>query len=794
MTAVTKAGTNQYHGSAYWYFRDDAFDARNFFDTSEKPPLRRQQYGASVGGPIRPDKVFFFANYEGIRGNLSSTLRSTTITAEARSGILPGPNGPTEVPVAASVKPYLDLFPLPNGLDFGDGTAEFITQGRTSSREDFAAGRIDVLWTERLRSSFRYTFDDADQSFPDPFLIWDLAATSQFQLLHTDTQFVQSSNTLHNLRIGFSHVGNDEEANVRSGVPGSELAFLPGRSLGAIEVTGTSPLGIELMRTRPRVQITNDMQLNYEGSHLVGNHAIRFGGGYDRIAFDQRADISLNGRYSFTSLEAFLRGQANLADAMTLEGTTSRNWLQHRGYGFVQGEFRPASRLSLTLGVRYEGYTSPSEVNGQVATLRDPLTDSTTTVGGPYFRNPSKKNFAPRVAFAWDIFGKGSTVLRGGAGVFYDLLGIRETLIGGVRLPPFFRRAFIFRPQFPDLAAAIAATTPSASVDTFTFEPHQPYVIQVQTEIQQRLDRNTVLTVGYAGSRGIHLIGQYGDINLAVPEVLSDGTLFFPEGAPLRNPNFTRIGLRDTAFDSIYHSLVASLNRRLSHGVRFQFGYTWGKLIDNASSTIFQDFTNSGAMPNPFNLRSERGRGDFDVRHSFTGNFSWLPKSHMHGPIGHLVNDWEIHFLVRAQTGYPFSPTVGFDRARSGSNFGDLGQRPDLAAGAGDAVLGDPYQYFNPTAFNLPAAGFYGNLGRNALDGPGMFSADLALHKSIYRSEGQDIRFRLETFNLTNHTNLALPTGLELFSEGGDRVGSAGRITSTATPSRRIQLALRWTF
>ena len=796
MTAVTRNGTNDLHGSGYWLFRNERLDARNFFDAPDQPqpPLRRNQFGGSIGGPLKHDRIFFFLNYEGIRENISQTLRTTSITATAREGIVPGPDGPQTILVADSVKPYLELFPLPNGRDFGDGTGEFSATGTTDNHEDFFSGRVDLLWNDSLRTSARYTLNNADSSGPDPFLVWTLVGDSRFQFIHTDTQWTPSSNFVHNFRAGFSRVRNDQSAALQDGIPSEDLAFIGGRSLGTLQVTGLSIFGITQVRIRPRIHITNDYQFNYEAAYIQGSQTFRFGTGIDRIQFNQRADISFNGRYQFTSLENFLRGSSRLADLMAVGSDTIRGWRQTQFYAFVQDEVRLAPGLSLSLGLRYETYTSPSEVNGKVANVRDPLNDRATTVGEPFFENPSATNFAPRIALAWDVDGSGRTVLRAGTGIFYDLLGAREAVIAGTRLTPFFNRVFLFRPDFPDLGRAAADAPKSKSLDTFQFRPEQPYVLQAQLELQRQLDAKTVLSVGYRGSRGVHLVGQLGDANLGTPQVQEDGRLFFAADAPLLNPNFTRIGLRGTFFDSNYHSLQAAVRRRLSRGVRAGAAYTWGKLIDNSSSAIFTDFAQSDATPNPFQLGSQRGPGDFDIRHAFTANFSWSLPEHSAGAADWLANGWALHGLVQAQTGFAFSPFVGFDRARLQSNFGDLGQRPDLARVGGDTILGDPERYFDPMAFSLPRAGFYGNLGRNALPGPGLFNMNFAVHKRLFQNETQSLRLRVEMFNLTNHPNFSLPSALSLFNSSGSRVASAGRISNTATPAREIQMALRWAF
>ena len=792
ITAVSKSGSNQLHGSVYEYLRNDSLDARNFFDPAGQgaPPLRRNQFGGSLGGPIRENNLFYFANYEGIRSSSGKTQTSTTMNAAAREGILPT----RTVMVADSVKPYMDLYPLPNGRDFGDGTGEFHSEISTDTREDMVTGRLDYYASEKLRFFGRYTFDDAESSTNDPFLIWTFPSDSRYQFVQADAQYLQSSRTIHALRFGFSRVRNSDRSEVRSDIPPS-LSFVPGQTLGVIEITGLTPLGGLQARLRPRRFALNAYQFSYDGTYIRGSHTLRAGGSFDRIQFNQRNDNNPVGRYNFTSLPDFLEARTNYGDMMLPESDTNRGWRQSLFTGFFQDDYRIGQNISATVGVRYEGYTTPSEVNGKVATIPDPLHDTGVTVGGPLFVNPSETNFAPRAALAWDPWGEGKTVIRAGAGIFYDLLGTRELSVVGARMPPFFSRASVRQPTFPNLYEAVQNATPEYVPDTLEYRPKQPYTIQYQLSVEQRLAANIVMRSTYAGTRGVHLIGQVGNINTPVPVLMDDGRLFFPAGAPRLNPSFGRIIMRRMAFNSHFHAMHLELERRLSRRWGFQAKYSWGKSIDESSTTIFTDFLTSDQLPTMFNYKQNRGLSDFDSRHIFAANFSVQLPSLDSGAGKYILGGWQIHGLVQAQSGYAFSPFTGFDRTRINPGSEDLGQRPDLSLLPGtELILGSPDKYFNDLAFNLQEAGYYGNLGRNALTGPGRTTVDVALHKEVWRSDRQTVKLRVEAFNVANHPNFQVPSGLALFNSSLKRVGSAGRITSTSTPSRQIQLALRWTF
>jgi len=780
-TAVTRSGTNQWHGSLYEFFRNSALDTRNFFDnpTKDTPPFRRNQFGGLLAGPVLRNRLFFTTNYEALRESLVQTSRSVTLNAAAREGDLPG----RRVTVAPSVKPFLALYPLPNSRDFGDGTAEYIVPLGSHTNENYFAQKLDWYASQRLRLSGRYTWDTGRRNTPDPFQVWDLASQSQYQFLHSSAQFTASPRTIHELRMGFSRVLNYELATVTR-PEAQSVSFLPGMPLGAMEVTGLTEMGGTAQRLQPRRYVVNDYQFNYSWLHFAGGHHWTAGAGFDRVQFNQVSDNVRSGFFRFTSVANFLQGSARLFDAMAPGSDSARGWRQNLFFAFLQDEFRPLPSLSVSAGVRYETYSTPTEVNGKIATLRDPLKDSGVTLGGPLFENPSRGNFAPRISLAWDPWGGGATVIRAGAGIFFDPLTTRELIVAGTRMPPFFRRLQVKNPTFPSGFSNLAGAAVTESIDTFDFRPTQPYTAQFQLFVERQLGKGTVLRAGYAGSRGIHLPGQMSNFNIAVPQIQSDGRAYFAADAPLRNPKLGQVGIRVTNFDSVYHGLQIGLSGAWRERLRGQLKYAYSKSIDNSSRAIFNEFLTPDRMPTPLDYRQNRGVSDFDLPQVFAANGSAV-----------LPYGFELHGILQLQDGAPFYPSVGFDRARLRAGTADLGQRPDylLAPGA-NLITGDPAQWFNPLAFGLPAAGYYGNLGRNTLRGPGLAVLNVAVHKVLWRRESLQIRLRGEVFNVVNHPNFQIPADLLLFDSTGKRVGSAGRIAETATGSRQVQLALRLDF
>ena len=789
VTAVSMSGSNELHGELYEYLRNSAMDAKNFFDPAGAPipPLRRNQFGALLGGPLRRNRLFFFTNYEGLRQSSDTTVNATTLSDEGRQGHL----GTTTVTIAPAVLPYLDLYPVANGRDYGNGTAQYITDAPAGTREDYFSAKLDYEISGRLRTAIRYTFDDSDTASPDPFHIWTFLDDSRYHFIHTETHFLKSPNTVHTLHAGFSRTRGAEVNRVDDSVPASD-SFVPGQPLGSITVTGLTALGGYRARL-PRWFVDNAYQVSYDTVMIRGAHTLKLGAGFDRIQFNQLADLSAVGGYTFYSVKSFLQAQPASGDLMAPGSNTERGWRQNQSQVFAQDEWQATRRLNISLGVRYEPYSVPSEAHGMISTLPDPVHDSSPTPGGPLFNNPSWRNIAPRAALAWDPAGDGRTVVRAGAGIFYDQLGIPELVVTGNRMPPYFVRLLPPNPAFPNLLSAVTKSTAPMALDTVDFHENQPYTAQYHFAVEHVFAGSTLVRLGYAGSRGVHLAGQLGNINPTNPAIDANGVLYFPANTPRVNPAWGAIGMRRTQFYSRYNALQASLERKWRRA-RVEVHYSWSRSIDDFSNTVFDEFANGDLMPTMFDYRQNRGLSDFDSRHVFSANASYVLPSPGHGAVAQTLGGWEFYAMAQAHTGFPFNPTVGFDDARLGGGTNDLGQRPNYLGGVGSLINGNPAQYFNPLAFGLPAAGYYGNLGRNTLTGPGTVDIDAALHKILWRNERHSVRLRAEVFNIANHPNFQIPSGLALFDNTGRRVATAGQVTATSTTSRQIQLAMKWAF
>jgi hypothetical protein len=793
VAAVSKSGTNEFHGSAWEYLRNSALDAKNYFDPPGKiPELRLNQFGGILNGPLVHNRLFFLADYEGIRSDTDETQILDTPDAQARQGLLPANGVLTKVKLAPAIIPYLALYPLPNGPDLGNGVGEYITGQPTNTSENYAVGKVDYLVSDRLHFGTRYTSDISTSNTLDPFQFWTSENTSHYNLLQTTAQYVQSPTTIHDFRVAFSQIYNSGAESVPAS--SADLDFVPGAGMGTIQVVGLTNFGGTLAQTAPRHFNTVDGQTSYSGEKIIGAHSLSFGSSFDRILFGENGDLDRTGYYQFTSLQNFLAAQPNDLTVMSPGSTTLRHWRYDEFSAFVQDEWRITRRLSVGIGVRYETATTPVERNNLVATLPDPLTDSQVTVGGPIWINPSKLNFAPRASIAWDPFGDGRTVVRLGSGIFYDLLGTRELSVVGGFMPPFFERYVISKPSFPNALEAVqGAASPVPTTNSISYRPSQPYVAQYQITIQRDLGHNTVVEAGYSGSRGLHLVGDVKNIDTTVPDFLSNGQIYFAASNGPINPAFSSMTMRETDFDSHYNSLNTDMRAKLARDLHVQAKFAWSHSIDDDSVALHDDSYNNELVPNVFNLGDNTGSSDFDCRFVFAANFTWqLPGVRSRGANA-VLGGWALDGLMQAQSGNPFNPIVGFDNAHLLGGTDD-GQRPNYAPINGPIITGNINQYFNPLAFTLPPSGYLGNLGRNGFTGPDLVMVTLALERDFLKSEKRVLRIRAEGFNVANHPNFQIPSGIQLFNSSGARLGTAGQITATTTTSRQLQLSARYSF
>lgn len=822
INAISKSGSNEWHGSLYEFHRNDNFDARNFFDTERKPEFKRNQFGGSVGGPLKQDKQFFFLNVEALRENLGKTVTTIVPDLDARNGIITSlPTGCTventtnckriETPVVINpaVRPYLNEFPLPN---FGNlrpvgNLATHVFGFNQTLRETFLQGRFDQNINARNQAFARYTFDDGDQFLPTDFPQFPRSFVSRNQFFTAEDRFVQSGRTLHTFRFGFSRtrVGQDVESHTTNA---ALTPFIAGRDLiGDIDIGGIPRFGPQ---SSVNVKLTqNVFGFEYGVAHTRGRHLIKAGALAERYQDNLFNPTFGLGIWTFGNVAGFLRNQPQRFIGLTPEGALDRYWRFTLFGGYLQDDFRVSPRLTLNAGVRYETTTMPVDIYGRDSALPN-LSDRAPTVG-PLYENPTHKNISPRVGFAWDVFGDGKTSLRGGYGLYFNTNN-QQNLIVTITNPPFTPRIIIGSnptnaPLFPVAPLNLGAGN---SIRPVQFDLDNPYVNVYNLNVQRELWWDTVVTLGYAGSRGVHLL-RSNDVNTAVPTILPDGTVFFPLNAPRRNTAFSTIELKSSDGNSWYNAGILEVRKRWSRGVNFQSSYTFSRNIDTTqASTFFSDATNgtTTAFPEFPGMNYNKGLADYQAKHNWVVNFTWaLPFARgLDGWEGALLGGWELTGIGQARSGNPLTVFVARNRSRSQWS-------PSLAPGIGfdrasiapgftyeSAVLGRPDQYFDPKAFVLQPAGTLGNTGRGAFIGPNYRSFDLAaVKRTSFHSrlgEATNLQLRVEAFNLFNRANFA-PPSLIVFTGAADNeqpLSTFGRIRSTVGASRQIQLGVRLEF
>jgi len=786
VSAVTKSGTNTMHGSLFEFLRNSDLDSKNYFDsqTAPIPAFKRNQFGVEADGAVIKDKTFFLASFEDLTQRLGVTTVSVVPDANARIGVIPGK---AQFNVSPSVVPYLSLIPLPNGRDFGDGTGQFITAASQPTDEKYGVARIDHHLSDATSLFARFTYDTAINSKPDGYNLTTAGTGTLNRYLTLGATHILNDHLVDTLRISYNRSYAASTIGFLQPVSPS-LSLVPGEPLGSIGVTGSVNLGPS--RFSPSFSTLDLYQFGDDLAWTRGRQTIKIGGDFRLYHNPKLSGQSQYGYYQFTSLINFLEAKASTVN-FTLPGSElTRNWSQSMTSFYFQDDIRLTPRLTVNLGVRYERESVPTEAHGLSAVFRNPVTDATGTVGPPFI-NPTNHGFAPRTGVAWDPFGDGKTSVRGGFGLFYDPLWI-DYYGAASGTPPFYSLGSVTNPVFPNAYSLLGNQAVTlGSLSASQYQPNYPYVMQENATIQRQLGGSGVVTMSYAGSHGVH-IPRDVDFNQSPQTILPDGQIYFPVGSTVQNPNIGSLRYTKTdGFDS-YNALEISFQQHLTRGLLFRANYTWSKNIDCDSLMITPGGAND-LTQNPRSCKAERGLSNYDVRNNFVTYLVYdIPALQS---MKKLTSGWQANWITTAESGQPFSVTISYDRARANPGVQSTGvERPDLCPGASaDPVLGSPSQYFNPASFCLQAAGYYGDLGRNTIIGPGILMINPSLARQFRLTERFRLQFRSEFFNALNHPNFSIPSSRTVFSNSGP-VASAGLITTTSTTSRQIQFGLKLTF
>ena len=833
---VTQSGTNQFHGSIYEYLRNNALDAANYFDPGSAPGFQRNQFGVALGGPIQKDKTFVFGNYEGFRQHLHQTGVNLVPDNNARNGFLPCQLAST-LPCSASglafvgVSPLINAWPAPTpgAPDFG-GIAEALNSPLQTIRDDFGSMRVDHIFSPKDSLGAVYTIDDSSDFTPTTIDAYMAdTETLREQVASLEETHIFSPTLLNNVRIGFSRAGYFFTGEPTPGTPAASLpGLLAGHPLGAIVVGGsaasnpTAQVGLAGSNNGSNLDVARNL-FTYEDrvSWTKGRHQFNFGAWFQRVRSNENLALSQYGQATFTSLQTFLAG--TIGTLLYDPSPTPLGWRSWFGAWYAEDVIRLNPKLTLTLGFRDEFTNGWNEVHGRASTYTFPngVISSQPTVGdSALLVNNGKFLPQPRVGLAWSPFGTAhATVIRAGFGMYNDLqdaLGYRTDQ--NAPFNPTYSLPTVPVSQLPILPSAPVPSTAKLVPGGVQPDLETPTLISWSFRIQQEITANTALTVGYLGSHGYHeLLGI--DANEPFPVIcpaapcpaaypsnfpagiagtpVPAGTYYVPT-ATRANPTLANTWTYFSEADSSYNALQVDLNHRFSAGLSLRGVYTRSKTIDDGDSL---NATTSGGEPalasNPFDLRAEPGLANFDVRNvgviSATYVLPFGPgKRFFSGTTGAaraLASGYTVNSIVTLQGGFPFTPQLSYNPSNNGDTRNPV--RPFVnPAFTGPVILGNPNQWFNPAAFLAPPAssGFYGNLGRDTLIGPGLATWDLSFLKDTRIHERLNLQFRAELFNILNRANFNTPNAV-VFTPALSP--TAGVITSTSTTSRQIQLGMK---
>ncbi len=850
---VTKSGSNKLHGELFEYFRNNALDARNYFNNeAQRAPFHNNQFGGSLGGPIVKDKTFFYLNYEGQRETVGTVtlacVPDPNQVAADEAAIIAG--GGT---VNAVTKAMLKFWPTPNiagatssdngctGGPNGSSNASLITPSYNNLSSFI--GKIDHNFNVNNIVTGRYFFGDSTQSFPLALTAsggqlpgFNTITPTRVQLVSISYVHTFGTNKVNEIRYGwnrFTEGFTPQDAGFHPSSIGlcaaSSTADCSGSGihdsgLPIILLSGT-PSGTSFFAqpgatsgdSRGRTDTNNQLIENF--SWKMGKHDLKVGFEYRRTGIHQYFDKYFRGRLKFNSdstngaLTNFLLG--NVSSGLQYSGNSNRDTSEN-GYGlYVQDNFRLTPRLTVNYGLRWDYYGIVKEKNNLFANFLvssfDPVSDIGTgtlqqvgTPGLSRLYEPDYKDFSPRASVVWDITGKGKTVIRVGAGLFYDAFS-QDMFLGHLPYPAFYAPGPAYF-NLPGNAANISAAsatggtiqaglpvygTPGCSpeCDIFSVDRHMktPYMENYNINIQQQLTNKTTLQVGYVGSQG-HRLFRFYDISQPNQGAITACDLATASGpCPGVSPSIHDFGVprvfgfpngsfylfqERSSGKSNYNSLQISYKVNGWHGITSGLNYVYSKSLDNSSD--LEDFVVNAAQPQDSNSPNlEKGPSNFNIPHRLTWVFSYqLPT--MGGSMQMLKNGWAFDSTVSLQSGQPF--TLNYNCEDDYSGGGDCFDRPDVV---GPIVYHkrNPADYIDLSAFAMPCtitaaaqaapSGFasdcvpgtrhYGNLGRNALVGPTYKQWDFALYKNTSIGERLKVQFRAEFFNLLNHPNFSSP-------------------------------------
>ncbi|MFZ0594678.1 MAG: TonB-dependent receptor [Bryobacteraceae bacterium] len=783
---ATRAGTNDFHGELFEYFRNSDMDARNYFNPTPilQSPFKRNNFGASTGGPFWKNHTFFFFSYEALRQRQGLTINQTVLSPAQRAQA-----AATSDPVINKLISYIPLPNEPGSKFAGSATAPVnIDQGTANISHQFSEkDRVNGYYA--LQHDLRQEPTLQGDNIPG---FGDTRASHR-QIFTFNESHVFNPTTVNEFRLGYNRIFITFDPNFTTSAASLGIDTGPTAAATAIPYIQINDIGLHLGGPNLFPQGRGDYTAVASDSlnKVVGRHNITFGGEYRR---SNNNNFQVDpGTFMFNTLSDFL---ADKAISFTLSPAgPSRIYINALGF-FIQDNFKATSRLTLTLGMRYDWNGTPTEARNRFANF-DPATDEMVQVSQPYAQNA--KNFEPRLGFAFDLFGNQKTIVRSAYAIQADQ-PIANLVSGLSSNPPFAspisfvgnatKGTYISLLNAANEAAAVPSLSPSAVNANF----RNPYVQQWNFNIEQQLGNSLGLTAGYFGNKGTHLrltqnLNQFVNGVRPYPRLSPDSPI--DPGVALSN-----ILAYESDGNSSYNALWVTATKRLAKGLEFNTSYTWSKALDTeslntlASSMVLQDSTN---------INGDRGLSDFDARHRFT--FSGIYDLPFQG--SRWKSGYEFAAVAQLQSGNPV------DLITSATFTGLATVRPsiltnNIPVGYGTSAANGNIQYIpdaacatvQPGCIFLASPNQFGDLGRNVIIGPGFEDVDLSFLKDTKIAERFTLQFRADAFNLFNHPNFGQPNRIVSTAAGN----TFGQITSTRFPvgdsgsSRQLQLALRLLF
>jgi hypothetical protein len=750
INAISRSGTNEFHGTAYEFLRNSALDARNFFDQATIPPFKRNQFGASGGAPIKKDKIFIFADYEGLRQSLGVTGLPKVPSQDARNGIIKAGNpapapvascpagtilyvpGTSNVCVDSSSAAFLAMYHLPTpGLLIGVGDTGFYSfVSQRVSIEDYVTTRIDYHLSDKDNLSGTYVHDNSLVTLPDVLNNVSTYQKAANQRVTLEENHTFSSRLINAARFGLNRVydiGGSGLSAINPAAANPAFGAVPGMDATSVRVSGLTflPGGVNDQGAATyawtSIQAYDDMNLTW------GRHNIKIGGDVERDRENTLNNTMASGAFQFGTLTAFLTNKPKNFN-VTLPPIVGRYYRQTIFGAYAQDDIRLRPNLTINLGLRYEMSRIPTEAHDKLSNLYN-VTDATPHIGNPFFlSNPTLRNFEPRVGFAWDPFGDGKTSIRSGFGLFDVLPLWYEYHINEIGAFPIVQSGQISNSStlqglFPAGALAVTSAIPKQRANYTQPNPKRNYVMQWNLSIQREVVPGLTLMTAYLGSHSIHNAFLGDDANSVLPTSTPVGYLW-PCGPPVTggsctigndatgnavsslNQNFGRLTYLDWSNYAIYHALEGQVIKRFSHGLQLNGSYTWSKSIDGGSGTGVADpFSNT--LPNlfPFEPQFNRGLSDYSVKHNLTIGYTWIaPKPKLANRAANwMLGGWELGGIFNVRSGLPFSVLIGGDPL--GTNNSDGGSYPNRLTGSACTTAVNPgkVDYINVTCFGLPS-------------------------------------------------------------------------------------------